>query len=559
MQLFAFDETKEDPANPQGDQSSRMSGNRDSGVSLTKNVWYRFLIRVDDVDGKTKISAKVWENGTDEPESFQIQAEDAAQERLTTGRIGMWSAVRGEAYLDEIVARSPVDHTAPDVRFFRLDENGAEVELAPGYATNQAVTVIVRAMDDSDPDLSVVATLNGVPFESPATVSVEGEHKVEAVATDSAGHEYRGDVTFYIDTTPPVVTVLDGAASFPDPAIFNRDVSINLAIDDELGTAVVAAIDGVPFIPGTILAPAPPYGIEAASHTLTGTVTDDAGNVTTFEKTFVLDKTKPVIRVTRDGATFSGGAFNTDVAVVIDVQDLTPTETVITLNGQPYTSGAPITEDGTYSLSIATRDIAGNEQTAGPIAFTINKSGPGVELLDGEQVLVADGYYPRTVPLRIRVTNILPPTVSATLDGTDWPLTLVSTAGDIHLYEGPPVAAEGPHAIVARVTDAAGNDVRPERSFTIDLTRPTLAVLESGVELTESILLARPAVIGATASDEVALRDISIEVGDVQLTAAPDLSGTAAITAPPTTQDGCTSSVRRRLTARRIRLTPDRI
>jgi hypothetical protein len=183
MQLFAFDKSLEDPANPLGDQSARLVGVKDSGLSLTRNVWYRFLIRVDDTEGRTKISAKIWENGAAEPEAFQIAAEDASEARLTSGHIGLWSAVKGEAYIDEILAKSPVNPTATTIAFYHLNTDGEEVSLADGHESRHPVTPVIRVT----PDGPYTATLDGEPFTSGTTVETEGTHAVDVAAAGTSG------------------------------------------------------------------------------------------------------------------------------------------------------------------------------------------------------------------------------------------------------------------------------------------------------------------------------------------------------------------------------------
>lgn len=89
MQLFAYG-------------AGTLIGTVDSGVTPEVNRWYRFAIRAEDAGGATHIRARYWRDGEAEPATWSIDANDASASRLTTGRIGMWSAVKGDAYIDEL-------------------------------------------------------------------------------------------------------------------------------------------------------------------------------------------------------------------------------------------------------------------------------------------------------------------------------------------------------------------------------------------------------------------------------------------------------------------------
>ncbi len=93
------------------------AGTTNSAFTPAVNTWNRFLIQVDDVNGATRIRARFWPDGTPEPTTFSIDASDSAATRLTTGRIGIWAAVKGANYFDDLFAKSPVDHTAPVITF----------------------------------------------------------------------------------------------------------------------------------------------------------------------------------------------------------------------------------------------------------------------------------------------------------------------------------------------------------------------------------------------------------------------------------------------------------
>ncbi|GGC39442.1 hypothetical protein GCM10011386_34390 [Parapedobacter defluvii] len=133
-------------------------------------------------------------------------------------------------------------------------------------------------------------------------------------------------VTFY--KVPPVVTGVS------DGEVYNQ--AVTPAFNE--GTAT---LNGQPFTSGTVVT-------EDGEYTLV--VTDEAGNETVVRFTIdrlAPDTTPPVVTGVSDGEVYN--------------QAVTPAfnEGTATLNGQPFTSGTAVTEEGEYTLVVT--DEAGNE------------------------------------------------------------------------------------------------------------------------------------------------------------------------------------------------------
>ncbi|MEN8444313.1 MAG: LamG-like jellyroll fold domain-containing protein, partial [Cyanobacteria bacterium J06555_13] len=72
-------------ADPEQDQ-------RLTDITPVSNVWYHFLVRVENEEDRTVIQAKVWQEGEVEPADFQINAyDDNPDIRITSGTVGLWS------------------------------------------------------------------------------------------------------------------------------------------------------------------------------------------------------------------------------------------------------------------------------------------------------------------------------------------------------------------------------------------------------------------------------------------------------------------------------------
>jgi hypothetical protein len=82
--------------------STIVTGTIDSGFVPVVNIWHRFRIEVYDTNSQTNIKAMIWRDGQPEPTDWQIDAYDDTPSRLTSGKIGVWSAFSGEKYWDEL-------------------------------------------------------------------------------------------------------------------------------------------------------------------------------------------------------------------------------------------------------------------------------------------------------------------------------------------------------------------------------------------------------------------------------------------------------------------------
>jgi RHS repeat-associated protein len=518
MQLFGFG-------------AGALTGTVDSDVSIDVNKWYRFLIQVDDADGSTKIRARFWQEGTAEPQTFAIDAADATASRLTSGRIGIWSAVKGEAYVDDLAARSPVDFTAPLITIL---ESGTP--LADGAIFRRDAIPEIRVSDDLS-TITIAATLNGVPFASLTPVTAERWHTLIVRATDGAGNSSETERKFLVDKTPPVVSVLEGTVPFPAGFAFNRDVVINVNVTDVSNTLVTATIDDQPYPPGQ------PFGVEG-SHTLKVSVIDEAGWTTEVAPLpFVIDKTPPALTFTshQSGAVLTAAqtvvAGGSDDAVTVL---LAGAPAVVDATAKTFTAAVSLLE-GENSLVATGTDRAGNVGTATLVlivdtrapeltittpaadacldASTLTVSGtigePRVESVkvNGVAATVTGGSWTASVPVqegkqlltveardsvghltsvsRSMTVDRTAPVIQVTSGGEAFTATLTNRAVSLFVAagegdtvtatldgaaytSGTSISGEGAHKLVVKATDCAGHNAEKTFDFTIDLTPPSI-------------------------------------------------------------------------------------
>ncbi len=77
-------------------------GKSDSGVVPEANKWYAFEIETSSDSDRVRIRAKVWPEGSPEPDGWQIDCYDSASDRPTSGTIGVWGMGLGIKYWDDL-------------------------------------------------------------------------------------------------------------------------------------------------------------------------------------------------------------------------------------------------------------------------------------------------------------------------------------------------------------------------------------------------------------------------------------------------------------------------
>lgn len=83
--------------------TSITGGTTDTGVEPQAGVWYRFRVQANGAaGGRTELRARVWQDGTPEPEVWQAEAWDAGPDRRIAGRFGLWSFRSGLKEWDDL-------------------------------------------------------------------------------------------------------------------------------------------------------------------------------------------------------------------------------------------------------------------------------------------------------------------------------------------------------------------------------------------------------------------------------------------------------------------------
>ncbi|WP_163866947.1 RHS repeat-associated core domain-containing protein [Myxococcus eversor] len=354
------------------------------------------------------------------------------------------------AYTFTAVAVDRLGHQSSVTRTFSVDAQGPVIVVTgvhEGFVTKgPSVVISFSATDDSGGAVQVRATLDGEPFTSGSATTDSGARALEVLAEDDVLNLTRKVVHFTIDIHPPTLTV----SGVPSGQVVDVEQVVPTfdATDALTSVTVEATLNGQPFTSGSPIT-------EERAHTLIVVATDAAGNVTREEHTFAIDRTPPELTVS---GVDEGSRRAAPVAIEFAAEDANLTSLTGTLDGEPYTSGAAITEHGPHVFIAVARDGA-QHQTELQRSFRVDAEPPTITLSG-----VSDGLVSKAARLV--------PVFSATDEGT---VTLSATLDTVSFTSGSAVETEGPHTLVITVADDLGNSLTRTVHFTLDRTPPTVA------------------------------------------------------------------------------------
>lgn len=418
-------------------------------------------------------------------------------------------------------------------------------------------TTVLGTVKASDPGGSWTFT--------PGSNLVDGEYNLTATATDAAGNVGPASPPFdlFIDTVAPAnvtnfaisddvspVTGLltsgsstnDNTPIFTGRAEAGSTVNIYNNGNQLLGTALVGSNGQWTFTP--------PVKLDDDLYSITTTVTDKAGNVSTgsspaFELTIdtlkpdpissfvVSDDVPPVTTNVGDGKatndttpTLSGTAEPNSNVILFDNGNWIATIKVNGSGAWQYTPASNLTQ-GQHSFTTIVEDAAGNQSITSP-PFTIIVDSIAPDAVTG--LLVTDGASPVTGLLTNGAsTNDQKPTFSGSAEANTTvalyengnKLGEVVVGADGKWSLSPTTALDpGPHIISVVVTDAAGNVSTSNPSFT--LTVDTIA----------------PGPVSTITASDNADPQIGIITNGFTNDTTPTLSGTAEFGSTVTIYDG---------------------
>jgi RHS repeat-associated protein len=308
------------------------------------------------------------------------------------------------------------DHTPPSI---------AITSPANGSFVRTSYPTITTSTDD--PKATVV--ISGRPL-------VEGENTVTATATDPCGNSASTSITLVLDTTRPVVTI----SGVQDGAYYNTDVQPVIEVTDRNLVTVQRWLNGAPYA-------GEPITIDG-SYQLWVKGVDAAQNFTDVIIRFVIDKLAPQIYIAGVPPT-----SRTPVTPVVQISDSYLATSEILLDGASFTSGTPVTTDGSHLLVARATDRAGNSSER-QVSFFIDQSPPALVV-----TAPAEGAVVTTPSVAVTGTVADLSAVTVTVNAVDVPATAGAFATTL------PVAS-GTNTVTVAATDALGNVSVVVRHFT---------------------------------------------------------------------------------------------
>ncbi len=335
---------------------------------------------------------------------------------------------------------------------------------------------VLPAAETSDAHISDISwTLNGEPFE-PAILTDEGDYVLVLTVKDAAGNTTTDSKSFVIDKTPPAIIF----AGVTDGAFYNSDISPQITIDEAHPDTSGTMLNGESYEGG-------PVSAEGA-YSLSVSAKDLAGNTTSLELGFVIDKTVPESSIVigdpvleEEGNAYVTGATgitlqSADVGAVtsgissamyrIDqAEDWTVPVGEFNLDGMA---------DGAHSLYYRAVDVAGNVEPPKERVLTVDNTAPETVFEAGLPKYTGgeDTYITSGSKLSLIATDELSG-VSSTeyrLDGTGWTQ-----------YSQFSIPDEGTHTIEYSSTDSLGNaETSASSSVIVDDTPPEASIAFSG-------------------------------------------------------------------------------
>ena len=479
---------------------------------------------------------------------------------VTTDASGNWSADAGQALADGSYTVSAtvqdnagntgtasdsgiVDTIAPDIRIIPSFLLGNLVGLSGTSDLPQgSVITITEQLVGGLVGATYTATTdaNGDWEVANITVPLLNLAYVTATATDEAGNTATVS-TLNFDNVAPVLTLnVDSLTNDTTPTIsgttdMGEGTVINITVTDSAG--------GSQSFTATVLNDQTwsvdvPTALAEGGFTVTASVSDEVGNLTTEQASGVLDSVTPSLVINDIGATadvrptISGSSNEIGGTVVVEVAGQTITTTVASDGTWQFVVPLDIS-DGSYTVTATITDDANNTQTV-TTPITVDTVDPVVTLdalvLGNSSTPVISGTStePQGTLVDVSVTDsngdIQTLTTTVQIDGT-WQVT-------------PSDLPDGNYSVTASITDSAGNSGSASDTGAIDTFAPILVINGLG-----TINDTTPTISGTTSEPQGSTVNITVENdgNTYPLTATVQADGSWSVDVSPALTDGAVS------------------
>jgi|GEM_PF-1967693 len=292
---------------------------------------------------------------------------------------------------------------------------------------------------------------------------VEGRNEFVLFARDLAGNTNTVTWTLFLDITPPALTV-----SSPADGLLTNRAAVTVAGRTEAGAALT--VNDLPVEVGPDGTFSAGVDLTAGPNFVTVVASDAAGNRASVLRTVVMDdqlllkitSPDPEKRlVTREVTILVEGATDIDALVRLN-------NGIVSVEPDGTFSVTHTLNEGANTLEFRASDRAGNSREL-TLMIQLDTTLPFFEVGSPRSgATFRDGNVP--------VTGICEPGINLTISIAGQPdITLDTSTGVFNATASIP---EGGSLLVFRATDAAGNEVALEISVVVDVTAPSLDIVE---------------------------------------------------------------------------------
>jgi len=373
---------------------------------------------------------------------FSVKAADAAGNEKENS-IGFWISVHPPTV--QII--SPVDGASTNAGSVRMEW---DVVVQEGRAYSVKMTILSP---------SQVSGIHDNVEVDHWDFDVEGYYNVRINVTDSAGLTAEKRVEFWIDWTPPTVTIASPSDGGASPT---TSVTLTWSVSGEVSYRQQVSQDGVDWmnVVGTSYTF---HDLPEGATVLRVRAIDAAGNQATAEARAVVDTIAPRLEV----GEMPSLTRNRTLQITWTAEEENPASLTLTINGQSISLDTSAVSylaelnDGSYSIQLVLRDAAGHVDTAS-FSLTVDSTAPTVSVSAtgngttvGTRNVTVLWSADEDATFRIAVNG-----VNATHDGSGTLLLALS--------------ADGQYVIVVEAEDAAGNVGNSSISLLVDTTGPAI-------------------------------------------------------------------------------------
>lgn len=255
--------------------------------------------------------------------------------------------------------------------------------MTPVQAVNSADIVSTMKAAITSADLGLELTAYN------ALMAVSQDEVVQGIITNKPVNGYLDKasiqaaldtmVAVYSEKVPPVTTMEIDKTELN--GWFNSNITITLTATDNL-SGVKSTESRLSGSENWSTYTAPVVLTQDGTYTVQYCSIDRAGNMEDAKQQIIhIDKTAPLTSASASGTLLSNGTYNSDVALTLTAADSQPgagvEKTEYSLDGTNWLLyGSPIvlTDDGIYTVSFRTYDMAGNTELNKSITININKA-----------------------------------------------------------------------------------------------------------------------------------------------------------------------------------------